>query len=214
MKLHAAFSFLTLLSLSVMGQSPVGLWSVFSVELADQQMTPQAKWSQIYPDGRYLDGNGWQQHHTGHWVVDEGSGTLRMIADQGPVDNQAPFQLTFRGDTMVWQRMEENMPLTVKWLPIEELPLAPRDLLQGLWAIEGTEDELFIRWDDRYVWTRDGVRHQGYYIGDGHRPEVTLLPFDSSEEPSSWMIVEEGEALVLRTDEAELRLVKLSSWRD
>lgn len=47
-----------------------------------------------------------------------------------------------------------------------------------------------------------------------HRPEVTLLPFDSSEEPSSWRIVEEEEALVLRTDEAELRLVKLSSWRD
>lgn len=214
-----AFSFVILLGTEAMGQSPVGLWTVFSVELAGQHMTPQAKWSHFYEDGRFVDGNGWQQHHTGAWRLDADLGTIAPTPDQGPQDAQGPFQLSFRGDTMIWQRPEEGDTVLVKWIRIDELPAAPRDHIQGLWEVsfstslnsdpanaKANANSLFIRWDDRYVMIVDGERTGGFYIAHGHRPEVTFLPYDDEMEPTRYRIelLETGVRLVGESEELML----------
>ena len=222
MKTLVAFLIGSLLPLSTMGRSPVGLWTVFSVELAGQHMTPQAKWSHFYKDGRYVDGNGWQQHHTGAWRLDADRRTFTTTPDQGPADDLGPFQLSFRGDTMIWQRTEEGEMVTVNWIRTEDLPAAPRNRIQGLWEIsfcstarlsrEAANDKanacsLFFRWDDRYSMTVDGETTGGFYIAHGHRPEVILLPYDDEIEPTRYRIevLDDGVRLVGKSEELVLK---------
>lgn len=227
MKNLIAFVFVILLCAETMGQSPVGLWTVFSVELAGQHMTPQAKWSHFYKDGRYVDGNGWQQHHTGAWRLDADARTIATTADQGPVDDLGPFVLSFRADTMLWKRPEEGDTVLVKWIRTDELPMAPRDHLQGLWRISNSdsnsnssdslnksvaeagvvaENHVFFRWDDRYSMTVDGEASGGFYIAHGHRPEVILLPYDDEKEPKHYRIevMEWGVRLISKLEELDL----------
>lgn len=201
-------------SLQQQKKNPItGLWLIENVRVGDQQMTPVAKWTRIHEDGSFESGNGWLQNSAGTWTYDETAGTYAPEDPLGLEDPFGPFSVRFEGETMIWQREEEEMPVTITLTKINELPKAPADQVQGLWDLDAiTQDEtditatydpdnrnyLFFRWDRIYIArTPQGERATGYWHMNGHRPEVTLLPHSADIEPQSWRVEADDQELTL-----------------
>ena len=105
------------------------------------------------------------------------------------------------------------MSVKVTLSPIEELPVAPSDYLEGLWdLVEITENDISIldsfdgkdehklhfRWDRIFInYSPDGERLTGYWHIHGHRPDITLLPHQEDGTVESWRVeVNEKELLM------------------
>lgn len=183
----------------------VGLWEIKSVLVGDAVKTPVARWTRILADGSHQSGNGWLQHSYGSWTFDEETQAFSPQNENGISDEFGPFALGFEGKTMVWQREEEGMQVTVKLERIEELPRSTSDKLQGLWELHAAERHgedytsefdpeglhyLFIRWD-RVVMARNakGKREFGYWHINGHRPDVTFIWHAENQEDENWRVV-------------------------
>jgi len=192
-------------NLNVRAQDLTGLWEITVVTVGDEIMTPVAKWTRINDDGTFESGNGWSQNSVGTWQLEKGTAYLKLLAKNGIKDEFGPFSVMMTtSNDMSWQREEEGMNVVVSLERIEELPIAPADNLQGLWdLVEAVEDGestlstydpdgkyyIFIRWDRIYVErTAKGQRSTGYWHINGHRPHLTLMSHDKSENAKSWRI--------------------------
>jgi len=155
-----------------------GLWEVSKVTVGQEIMTPVAKWFWINKDQSYSSGNGWLQNDVGSWNLDDGYFSTKSTYQ--PRDSFGQFKIQLTDTTMTWEREEEGEQVVVYIRRSHGIPVAPADLLTGLWKPEKDgKESLFIPWDRIYV-TRDleGNKLTCYWHINGHRPEVTFLPHD------------------------------------
>lgn len=174
-----------ILSLSSFAQDFTGLWEFINVEVGENTMTPQAKWTRINANGSNESGNGWLQNSEGTWTFNKKDILFKPIETNGLIDPNGPFKVSFDGELMKWEREEEGMIAIVTLKRISALPKVPADKIVGLWQLEKVEgnaenvsihDFVFIRWDRIYVdRTKDGGKATGYWHTNGHRPEVTFI---------------------------------------
>lgn len=191
----------------------LGLWRVEKVAVGEEKMTPVAKWFRINADGTYQAGNGWLQNGQGNWNYDTRNNLYTASDPLGIADEFGGFTVTFDKEKMLWQRVEEEMLVTVTLVPIEKLPMSPADYLEGIWdLVEITESEksiidnfdeankhkLFIRWDRIYInFNPEGEKLTGYWHIHGHKPEITLLPHQEDEKAESWRIEVNNNELIM-----------------
>lgn len=197
----------------VSGQNFTGLWEVRRVFAGEEEKTPVAKWMKIFPDSTYISGNGWLQHSRGTWTYNREGSEFLPLQENGIRDPYGPFTLIVEDDKMVWERMEDGMEVSVYLQKSEELPLAPQDLLTGLWEwVEYSEkgeaqtnildkkDRVYIhfRWDRIYL-ERDqqGTQVTGYWHMEGHRSELTLIPEDENLPRNRWKVRFQADRLIL-----------------
>lgn len=192
-----------------------GLWLMEHVQIGDQEMTPVARWTRILADGTYESGNGWLKSSEGTWTYNETDKAFLPKETNGITDPYGAFTVQPSEDGMTWSRVEDGMEVVVTLKPIDELPKAPSDNVQGLWdLVDAAEGEasaleridpdgahyLFIRWDRIYI-ERDaeGNRGSGYWHMDGHNPVMTLLSHQERQEPQSWNVsFDQQDNLVLK----------------
>lgn len=185
-------------------QNVYGLWEVKQVIIADQVMTPQAKWFHIYSDGNYESGNGWLKNSEGVYTYDTLSHNYLPIETNGIVDPFGAFKVSFEDGNMIWERDEEGMLVTIELERINKLPKSPADKVVGLWQLTDISREglsiirtfdpegdhyLFIRWD-RILQMRDqnGKQSRTYWHMNGHRPEITLMETSILHEDETWKV--------------------------
>ena len=191
----------------------VGLWEIEKVLVGKKQMTPVAKWTRINADGSYQSGNGWLQSADGVWRYDEANSVFVATDSLDVEDEFGGFKLSFDNGNMYWEREEEGMPVKVTLVPIEKLPTAPADYLEGIWDLveitkadvsilndfdKANKHRLFIRWDRIYIdIDAQGQRNSGYWHIHGHRSELTLLPHEADKTPESWQIEVNTKELIM-----------------
>jgi len=207
---HLLFLWLILFSVSCSSgdKSIEGLWLMSHVSVGDQEMTPVAKWTRINDDGTYESGNGWLKSSHGTWTYNDSERTFLPSETNGLLDPYGAFEVSLlSGETtkeMIWSREEEGILVEVTLTPIDELPKAPADRIQGLWDLAEVQENneivtdqidpennryIFIRWDRIYVErTSEGERQTGYWHMNGHSSEVTLLSHNSDESPQTWRV--------------------------
>lgn len=186
-----------------------GLWMVTSVQVGDEEMTPNARWMQFHADSTQQSGNGFFQHSYGSWSLNQNK--LSTKNTNGLTDSYGPFTISYHADTMRWERIEDEQLVIVKLRRIEELPQTYADQLLGLWKLEqatssdnyfsesvGPSDYLFIRWDKRFVLHNDSGRFSGMYHVNGHRPRLIFIPNDEEMERSYWEIDAQPNQLKLK----------------
>jgi len=195
-------------------ETVIGFWEVEVVEVGEENMTPVAKWFKINTDGTYQGGNGWLQNGQGNWNYDAKNKIYSSTDSLDIADEFGGFSVSFHNEKMMWEREEEGMHVKVTLLPIEKLPMAPADYLEGIWdLVEITENaqsilndfdkenkhKLFIRWDRIYIhFSSEGKKLTGYWHIHGHKPEITLLPHQEDGKPESWRIeVNKKELLMM-----------------
>lgn len=186
-----------------------GLWLVKSVTVGGEEMTPNSRWMRFNSDSTQQSGNGWLQHSFGTWTLTQNK--LKMVNTNGLNDPFEAFDISFNDHEMTWKRIEDSQPVTVDLERIEKLPLTYNDQLLGLWELgkavgngsffsetENSNDYLFFRWDKRFVIGNDSGRYSGVYQVNGHRPQVTLFPYDKSIERSNWEIIYDKDQITLK----------------
>lgn len=197
------FSFL--LSLSLQAQNFMGFWEIEKVKVGNQEMTPQSKWIKIDSLG-FKGGNGLRQNSAGLYTWNAERSTLSLNDTLGFKDPYEPFELSWQGDTMVWQREEDGAAVKVICLRIDEIPLRACDAAIGVWIPSEGNDSLsylFLRWDRIYIEQyKDGRRFSGVWQAHAHRPELIFLPWDRNVKPRSFRI-ESGlwEELILQSND-------------
>ena len=181
----------------VQAQEVVGLWNVSKVTVGSDNMTPIAKWFRFKSDRTYESGNGWLQNSIGTWEV--ATDLLTTTNTYGLADEYGAFQVIVEEDKMTWERMEDGMKVVVHSNRISEIPVAPADLLAGLWKPEGgnAKESLFIRSDRVYVKRASDTRHTGYWHINGHRSEVTFLPHEEGKASETWEIEVDAQKLTM-----------------
>lgn len=180
-----------------------GLWEVKLVTVADQSMTPVAKWFQINEDGTLASGNGWLQNVESNWEFKEINNELIFITDGIP-DEYGAFIVTVDDNSMTWARIEEGQNVKVQLEKTIKRPMAPWDKIVGVWKWIGMEsrnvdtneinisdvepDWTRIRWDRRYdTFDAEGIKTEsGIWHFDAHRPVLTI--FDAKDEKYVWQI--------------------------
>ena len=198
---------------SAQSTNHIGLWIVESVAVGDQNMTPVSKWTRINSDGTFQSGNGWLQHSSGTWALDEMSNVFMTSDPLGMKDEYGGFTVTLSENEMYWTRVEDGMDVKVTLVRIQQLPPSPADFLKGIWDLEDiTQNQhsfiddfdamdkhrLFIRWDRIYSdFSPEGSKTSGYWHIHGHKPEITFLPHQEGAIPESWRIeVNESELIM------------------
>lgn len=160
----------------------IGMWEVIEVSMGNNIMTPVAKWTKIHADSTFKSGNGWIQNSTGTWTLDQD--IITMTDSLSMEDPYSGFTLSWRGDTMIWQRQEEGL-VTVKWRPITQIPMAPLDYFYGNWEmLTPTTNSLFsypttlyFRWDRIYRTNPiESASQTGFWQIHGHRNQITFVP--------------------------------------
>lgn len=189
-----------------------GLWIVKSVSDGEQDRTPNARWVRFNADHTQESGNGWTQHSAGTWALDEKKKELVVNNLNGLKDESEPFKVTINGNIMRWNREEEGHSIEVKLERSSVLPQTYGDQLLGLWALEKAEggsayfadsvkenakDYLFFKWDKKFVIGSESGRIRGVYNVHGHRPEVELIPYDTSFSRVSWKMEFEDKSIIL-----------------
>lgn len=192
----------------------IGFWEVEKVAIGKEMMTPVAKWFRINPDRTYQSGNGWLQSEQGHWQYNKESNLYTAKDDLGIEDEYGGFNVSFEQGKMIFERVEDGMPVKVTLIPIQSLPMSPADYLEGFWdLISITKDGqpmtdqfdpnrqhyIHIRWDRIYInYSPEGKRLTGYWHIHGHRSQITLLPHQGNSNPESWNIdVDENELIMV-----------------
>lgn len=194
-------------------QAPTGQWEMTLVTVGSDTMTPVAKWIDLSPAGSFRGGNGGLQHEEGRYNFDPEKNTLLLKIANGILDSFGPFLVTREEDKMHWQREEEGQMVTVYLRKVTQLPKGTADKVVGLWKLKDVirngksimddidpdrQHHMYVRWDRIYV-GRDtnGTRISGYWHVHAHRPELTLLPHEEGEGPSSWMAEIQDNQLIL-----------------
>lgn len=201
-----------------------GLWVVKSVNVAGQEMTPNARWMRFNDDYTQQSGNGWYQHSIGTYQFNLENNELLINNSNGIIDQNEPFKITINDSVMTWKRTEEGQPIKVMLKKTKKLPRTYGDNLLGLWSLEKTKgngsffknladdnDYIFFRWDKRFVIKTKNGRHRGVYNVHGHKPEVELIPYNSKIERSFWNIKFEKDIMTLtlkNTDSIVIRKFK------
>lgn len=179
-----------------------GLWEITDVKVGSESMTPTAKWTRINPDGTYESGNGWLKNSEGKWQFDEHKKLFSPQETNGLDEDFGPFSVNFLKNLMIWERVENSDSVQVKLKRISELPMAPADMIVGLWStakfwnseIDSTiyfnpEEAVsfLMRWDRIYIEIGSkGERSTGYWHMNGHRPHLTLIPHNNEKELETW----------------------------
>ena len=181
-----------------------GLWEITFVSIGSERMTPIARWIKLETDYTYTSGNGWLQNSKGSWTYNPDTRLLTSIDSLGVREDFEGFNVSFEKNYMVWKREENGMPVHVTLKSIKEKPMAPADYLVGLWKLKKTnltnEDHsrIFIRWDRIYrAYLENESKSSGYWHINAHKPEVTFLPHDESENPETWTMVVNKTELIL-----------------
>lgn len=190
-----------------------GLWEVVNVSVGENTMTPVARWSRINADGSLETGNGWTKNASGTWAYDLSTHEFHPENPLGLKDPAGPFKVEVKGDTMIWERTEEGMFVRVINKRIDELPMAPADLLHGMWdlvKVSKNEKDITASYDpdgkkytyfgwDRIYRGRDveGNRETGFWHINAHRPEVTIMPHREGATPVTWQISVNEDSLVM-----------------
>lgn len=207
------------ISAALNGQSILGSWEVIAVQAGPHSMTPQAKWVTFETEG-FFGGNGYLQNSAGIYHWDQKAQTIRLEDSLGFPDPNPAFQISFKGDTMLWQRLEEGMELTVQLRPMEEKPLRPADHIIGVWAPEDSESLAFIRfgWTQTYeLRYKDGRSSRGVWRCHPHRPEVVLIPWDEEEKNQLFLLeYQNWKDLTLKAKDSNLvwSLARLRDYPD
>jgi hypothetical protein len=206
MKIKPVLFFMAFLFLAnlVNAQPVTGFWEITKVMVGEEIMTPVARWTRINADHTFQSGNGWLQNSIGTWTYDERQSQYSAEDNYGIRDEYGPFNVRFDGDTMFWERIEEEMQVKVTLEKITSKPMSTADRLHGLWdlthIVEAGRDitamfdpdglyYVFIRWDRIYVERNaDGEQSTGYWHIHGHRPEVTFLSHRENEKPKGWTV--------------------------
>ncbi|MCX2743007.1 hypothetical protein OO013_03975 [Mangrovivirga sp. M17] len=177
-----------------------GLWQVEKVVVGDRDMTPIAKWTRIHGDGTYETGNGWLQNGAGLWSFNQSENTISTKDKYGIQDPFGAFDISYKGNSMVWSRMEEGMEVQVFWERINELPRSHADKITGKWKSEDKDGEshsIFFRWDKIFVIDKDEEKETGYWIPNAHKPEVGFISHDQSQPHKYYKVEFEDDKLIL-----------------
>jgi len=163
---------------SLQAQTPTGTWlRVAKVTVAGQgDMTPVGRWFRLDADGHVSGGNGGIVHSPGTYSMTGDS--LLFYNEYGSPDPYGAFRQKAPADTIIWERTEEGMAVTVSLLPTDNRPQGPWDHIQGTW--ERTDlpgAEIYLRWDREYRlhgdWLGGGPR--GVWHIRAHYPELRLI---------------------------------------
>lgn len=189
-----------------------GLWTVKSVKIGDQEMTPNARWMRFNNDFTQESGNGWFQHSIGTWNLTP-ENELTVVNTNGLEDLNEPFKVTINENTMTWNRKEEGASIEILLERSEQLPETYGDKLLGLWKLEeangngayfnptdssNTKNYIFFRWDKRFVANSENGRISGVYNVHGHKPEVELIPYGDQWQRDFWNIDFDQDEIVLK----------------
>ncbi|MGB3182095.1 MAG: hypothetical protein WBB45_11945 [Cyclobacteriaceae bacterium] len=200
----------------VEAQDLTGLWTVESVLVDGQEVTPTGKWFKLNEDSTYSSGNGWLQSSEGTYRFDHADSTFTPAEKHGLDENSQPFRVDFEGEDMIWKRREHDMNVRIRLARASDLPKTPADKLNGLWILPDTtsaasdsttQDKVlyyYFRWDRIYTGRmKDGEAFRGYWHMNGHRPELTLLPHREGEQPHSWTVSFQDEDKLIMTSQSE-----------
>lgn len=175
-----------------------GLWMVQEVKVGNELMTPNGRWTRLGADSTQTSGNGWKQHSIGTWSFSEKDSALHIVNTNGLEDPNVDFKVWLESDTMYWERMEEGTNVRVKLKRSDLLPMTYSDQLLGLWELDSLSgenmflnesgDQLFIRWDGRFMINTTNDRIHGVYNVHGHRSELELIPYRDGYPRSFWSV--------------------------
>lgn len=185
-----------------------GLWGVISVKVGEQEMTPNARWVRINPNGTQESGNGWFQHSIGTWETTDDQ--LKMINTNGLEDGYGGFQYRLIDQEMIWKREEENQSVEILLKRASKLPKTYADQLLGLWQLEEAsgsgnyfsdtvkpQDYLYFGWDRRFLINTSLGKFRGVYHVNGHRPLVEFIPNDENLIRNRWEIDFQEDGITL-----------------
>lgn len=191
-----------------------GLWQVDQVTVGDRLLTPTAKWFEFESNGKQSGGNGWVQNSLGTWTYNATTREFLTYDQQGRADEYGAFQLSFEGEDMIWERVEDGMKVKVRLSPTKEKPLAPWDKIIGNWTFyrfesmdattnqgEVTDVEPFtyyFGWDRIYrKFDANGKRvDMGIWHIEPHSLWLWTIPY-GDEDKSGQSIKFEGDLLIL-----------------
>ena len=182
-----------------------GLWVIEKVLVNDKNLSPTAKWILFEADGTYTSGNGWLQNDLGSWVYDDQQNTLLQSTEAG-IDPYGPFNISFQGEKMTLQRVEEGNKVNISLVKVSKKPMAPWDMIVGSWEItiaNGIDpatgkviSEYLLEkttysfgWDRRYkkLDKEGALVETGIWQMDAHSPTLTLIS-DKKSTRTNWEI--------------------------
>lgn len=204
-KLVSLFFLLLLLSSCSVERKLEGLWLIEKVQVGTDEMTPIARWTRINKDHSQSSGNGWLQHTVGSWEYNAKSKEMTLESTFGIEDEYGGFQVDFEGEKMIWTRTEDEHEVLVQLSKINELPIAPANLLMGVWkqtdSKKGQEDYLFFRWSHIVVKGKVGEGRQfGMYKTHPHANEIEIIYFGDDLEHEKWKYrLEDNNTLYLES---------------
>ncbi|MEO9869568.1 hypothetical protein [Ekhidna sp.] len=209
---------LSISSINLLGQdaeSIAGLWIISKVEVGNEVMTPDAKWTRFNDDSTQESGNGWLQHSYGEWSFDQKLNELLITTSNGIIDPFGAFRVEFDDHSMKWYRDEEGDKVVVSVERTDKLPATTRDQLLGLWKLDDLKgnddlfkekvtdsDYLFIRWDGKFVAGTKSGKKYGVYNVHAHKLEIELIPYGGGSR-TFWSVefLEEGFQMTLLDSE-------------
>ncbi len=179
-----------IMSFNLPAQKILGLWEVKRVEVGERERTPQAKWVEFSENG-FIGGNGLLRNSAGTYKWDPNASSIRMVDTLGLKDPFGAFSVSWTGDTMLWERVEDEAKVRVMLVSAVDIPVRLSDKAVGIWTPK-TSDSLsymFLRWDRLYVLQyKDGRRYSGVWQSHSHRDELVFLPWDRTRKPRTFKI--------------------------
>ena len=200
-----------------------GYWQVDLVTVGENNMTPVGKWFHLGPEGDLQGGNCGSINLFGSWQNTPENELLFML-QSGEPDPAGPFSMSWEGEQLILQRMEEGQPIQVVLQAFEpgDWPMAPWDQIAGGWKIASQDpanqkemlqfNTVFFQWDNNALFNRgnDGVRTwSALWRIHAHRPQLELAPRGGHGTILTWYI-EFGEDQMIWSrvvDDQEQRLV-------
>lgn len=163
-------------------------------------MTPVAKWFEIKENGDLRSGNGGITNMWGTWSQPGDKNQFLFKNEHGQTDPFGPFFMKNVGDTLVLNRKEDGVMVSVYMIPAQERPRAFWDLILGDWEPDISKGDsnkhVFFRWDRRYAaqdLTSTISSSRGYWHFNGHRPVLTLIPDTDQGKSDRWQVVFKGQ---------------------
>ncbi len=214
MKIKSILSLIAIISFFSCEKKTIeGLWTVKSVVVGDEEMTPNARWIRFDSDLTQASGNGRFQHSYGTWKLNQKSYELSIKNSNGLDDLNDPFMISYTDNEMIWKRTEEGQDIKITLERSFKLPETYGDKILGLWELEKAisngnyfeeseqkeiNDYIFFRWDKRFVIRSEKGRVNGVYNVHGHKPEVELIPYGDQVKRDLWEIQFEENQITLK----------------
>lgn len=211
LRYYLFFGFLLVALTATSQHAHEGLWAVHNVSITGQgEMTPEARWFHLYPEGRVTGGNGGVLHTRGSYSFLGDS--LIFFNESGQPDPYGPFLVKFEENWATWTRTEDGNDVVVNLRKVKEQPQALWDKLQGIWFMQGMpRKQINFRWDREYRvygdWYAGG--QSGIWHVPAHRSELRLVPFAPDNPTLTWTLSFENDSIMIWADgEQELRFQK------